>query len=252
MRVEADGISEVARGVVRITRAGVNCHLLVTDDGITLIDAGLPGMWSLLGDALATAHATPADIDAVLLTHGHFDHVGMAARLRGAHGTAVHVHPDDQRLARHPYRYEHEDPRWRYPLRYPRTIPLFARLAAAGALTVKGVDAEPTITPGVAIDVPGRPVAIASPGHTKGHCGFFLPDSGLLFSGDALVTLDPYSGRVGPRMVARAATADVNENRRALAALAGTGARLVLPGHGLPDDRGIRWAVAAAVVEPVA
>jgi len=252
MRVEPDGISEVARGVIRIQQAGVNCYLVAADGGLTLIDAGLPRMWGLLGEALATVGATAADIDAVLLTHGHFDHVGMAARLREKHRTAVRVHPDDQRLARHPYRYEHEDPRWRYPFRYPRTLPLLARLTLAGALTVKGVDAEPVIEPGAEVDVPGRPLAIASPGHTKGHCGFLLPGAGVLFSGDALVTLDPYSGRVGPRMVARAATADVAENRRGLAALAATDAKLVLPGHGRPDERGIRWAVAAAVVEPVA
>lgn len=252
MRTETEGISEVHRGVIRIQKAGVNCYLLTTAEGITLIDAGLPGMWSLLEQALQTVGATPSDIDALILTHGHFDHVGMAARLHANHATRVRVHPDDRHLARHPYQYRHEDPRWRYPIRYPRAVLGLTRMALAGALTVKGVDAEPTIEPGKVVDVPGRPVAIGSPGHTDGHCGFLLPDAGVIFTGDALVTLDPYSGRVGPRMVARAATADVAENRRALSALAATGARLVLPGHGLPDDRGIRWAVAAAVVEPVA
>lgn len=252
MRSEAEGFSEVSRGVIRIQKAGVNCYLLVTSDGITLIDAGLPGMWTLLEQALQSVGATPSAIDTVILTHGHFDHVGMAARLVAEHRTRVSVHPDDRDLARHPYRYAHEDPRWRYPLRYPATIPLLTRMALAGALTVKGVDAASAIHPGTTLDVPGSPVPIASPGHTAGHCGFFLPDAGVLFTGDALVTLDPYSGRTGPRMVARAATADVGQNRRALAGFAATDARLVLPGHGRPDDRGIRWAVAAAVVEPVA
>ena len=252
MRAEKEGFTEVSRGVIRMQKAGVNCYLLVTPDGITLVDAGLPGMWTLLGEALGSVGATPAHIDTVVLTHGHFDHVGMAARLVGEHRTRISVHPADRQLARHPYRYAHEDARWRYPLRYPAAIPLLTRMALAGALHVDGVDAASAIHPGTTLDVPGSPVAIASPGHTAGHCGFFLPDAGVLFTGDALVTLDPYSGRVGPRMVARAATADVGENRRALAAFAATDARLVLPGHGLPDDRGVRWAVAAAVVEPVA
>jgi glyoxylase-like metal-dependent hydrolase (beta-lactamase superfamily II) len=252
MRAETDGVTQVARGVLRIQKADVNCYLLHTDEGLTLIDAGLPTMWPLLEQALESVGATVDDLSAVVLTHGHFDHVGMAARLRRDHHARVQVHPDDQRLARHPYRYEHEDPRWVYPFRYPRALPVLLRMTAAGALNVKGVDAEPTVRPGEPVDVPGHPVAIASPGHTAGHCGFFLPDAGVLFTGDALVTLDPYSGRTGPRMVARAATADVAENRRRLAAFADTDARIVLPGHGLPYDRGIRWAVAAAVVEPVA
>jgi glyoxylase-like metal-dependent hydrolase (beta-lactamase superfamily II) len=252
MRAETDGVSQVARGVLRIQKAGVNCYLLHSDDGITLIDAGLPGMWPLLEQALESVRATPDDIAAIVLTHGHFDHVGMAARLRREHDVRVQVHPADQELARHPYRYDHEDPRWPYPFRYPKALPMLLRMTAAGALNVKGVEAEPVVTPGQPVDVPGRPVAIASPGHTAGHCGFFLPDVGVLLTGDALVTLDPYSGRTGPRLVARAATADVAENRRRLSTLAETDARLVLPGHGLPYDRGIRWAVAAAVVERVA
>ncbi len=252
MRAETDGVTQVAKGVLRIQKAGVNCYLIHTAEGITLIDAGLPRMWPLLEQALESVGATASDVSAVVLTHGHFDHVGMAARLIDAHGARVKVHPDDRDLARHPYRYAHEDPRWPYPLRYPAAVPLLARMTAAGALSVKGIDAEPVVRPGEAVDLPGNPVAIASPGHTAGHCGFFLPDSGVLFTGDALVTLDPYSGRTGPRLVARAATADVAEDRRGLANLADTDARLVLPGHGLPFDRGIRWAVATAIVEPVA
>lgn len=252
MRAETDGVTQVARGVLRIQKAGVNCYLIHTPDGITLIDAGLPKMWPLLEQALESVRARPSDISAIVLTHGHFDHLGMASQLIGEHGTRAKVHPADQRLARHPYRYAHEDPRWPYLFRYPKALPLIARIAGAGALTVKGIDAEPVVRHGEAVDVPGGPVAIGSPGHTAGHCGFFLPDAGVLFTGDALVTLDPYSGRTGPRLVARAATADVAENRRSLAALADTDARLVLPGHGLPFDRGIRWAVATAIVEPVA
>jgi glyoxylase-like metal-dependent hydrolase (beta-lactamase superfamily II) len=75
---------------------------------------------------------------------------------------------------------------------------------------------------------------VFSPGHTYGHCALHLPDRDVLLVGDALVTLDPYTGRTGPRIVAGAATADSDLALRSLDALAGTGARLVLPGHGEP------------------
>jgi len=245
-RTEPSGTEQVSKHVTRVQRAGVNLYLIHSGDGITMVDAGLPGMWRELSCALQSIGAIPRDIRAILLTHGHFDHVGVAARLHEEHGVPIYVHPGDRALARHPYRYDHEAPRWSYPFRYPASLPLQARMLASGALWVKGVEAKGDLRPGVAVDVPGRPVPVASPGHTYGHCGLFLPDDGIIFSGDALVTLDPYTGRTGPRMVARAATADVAMNLVALANLAETDAELVLPGHGRPHAGGIRQAVDAA------
>nr|WP_315269203.1 MBL fold metallo-hydrolase [Microbacterium lemovicicum] len=246
MASEREGVTQVAPGVLRIHRATVNCYLVVTSAGITLVDAGLPGMWRTLGEALASVGATPEDISAVVLTHGHFDHVGLCRRLRLDHGVVSHVHPSDRRLVQHPYRYEHERPRWAYPVRFPRAIPLLVRLTAAGALTVKGTEAQDDVRPGEALDVPSGLVPIFSPGHTDGHCAYLLPERGILLSGDALVTVDPYTGRAGPRMVARAATADVAENVHSLRRLAQTDASLVLPGHGAPFRGGIRRAVEQA------
>ena len=53
-----------------------------------------------------------------------------------------------------------------------------------------------------------------------------------MIAGDAVVTLDPYTGRTGPRIVARAATADSERALRSLDALAATDAGTVLVGHG--------------------
>lgn len=63
-----DGIREVADGVMMITRAVTNSYLVTTDDGILLIDAGLPRSWSLLTHALTALRATPDDLVSVLLT----------------------------------------------------------------------------------------------------------------------------------------------------------------------------------------
>ena len=238
-------ISEVAPGIFRLCVADVNCYLIRSSDGLTLIDAGLPGTRRPLRRLLDTLGAQERDIDAVVLTHGHFDHVGVASHVRGQ-GARVLVHSRDARLARHPYSYRPASPRIPYVLTHPGGIPVIGRMAAHGALTVRGVDALGRVHDGQRVDAPGAPVALWTPGHTDGHCAFLLEDRGILLAGDALVTLDPYTGERGPQIIARAATADTTTALRSLQALADTSARLVLPGHGEPWRDGAAAAVDAA------
>ena len=94
--------------------------------------------------------------------------------------------------------------------------------------------------------VPGSPHVVFTPGHPLGHCALHFPDRDALIAGEALVTLDPYTAARGPRLVARAATADSERNLRSLDALAQTQARTVLVGHSEPWTEGIESAVAQA------
>lgn len=237
----SDGVREVADGVLMITRALTNSFLVATDDGLILIDAGLPRSWPYLVAALAAHRSGPDDLVSVVLTHGHFDHVGTVDRLQRAHRVPIHVHEADVPLVRHPYRYDREASRLLYPLRHPGGIPALAKMARAGALSVRGGDALGDIRPGEPLR--GGLVPIATPGHTYGHTAFHLPDRDLLFTGDALVTLDPYTGRAGPQIVARAATADSATALSVLAALTETRAGTLLPGHGDPWTAGVQHAV---------
>lgn len=79
MQHESAGYETVAHNVLRVHRAGVNLYVVLGDEGVTLIDAGLPGSWRPLMRALRSVAAGPKDIRAVVLTHGHFDHVGLCA-----------------------------------------------------------------------------------------------------------------------------------------------------------------------------
>jgi glyoxylase-like metal-dependent hydrolase (beta-lactamase superfamily II) len=100
-------------------------------------------------------------------------------------------------------------------------------MTAAGALTVHGVtDTAPL--PDLAY-LPGSPVLVETPGHTDGHVAFHLPGRDVLFTGDALVTLDPYTGYTGPQIVAGAATADSTTALASLRSLELTGAGTLLP-----------------------
>jgi glyoxylase-like metal-dependent hydrolase (beta-lactamase superfamily II) len=155
------------------------------------------------------------------------------------------VHESDVALVRHPYRYDHEASRALYPLGHPGGLPILARMVLAGALAVRGVTAHGDILPGVPLL--GGIVPIATPGHTLGHVALHLPDRDVLFTGDALVTCDPYTGRPGPQIVARAATADSATALAVLSVLSASGARTVLPGHGEAWTGTVADAVAGAL-----
>jgi len=242
----------VAEGVHRVSEAFVNFYLVESADGLTLVDSGLPAMWKSLAESVRGLGHGIGDIKAVVLTHAHFDHLGLAHRLHSEFKVPVWVHGGDSFIARHPYRYQHEKSRFVFSLSHPKGLPVLASMTRAGALRVKGVD-ELTLFPAQSgtLPVPAQPEVVFSPGHTAGHCGLYLRDRDVLFSGDALVTLDPYSGRTGPRIVAGAATMDSRQNLDTLTQLAQTGASLVLPGHGEPWTGGIGEAVAAARREAV-
>jgi len=104
------------------------------------------------------------------------------------------------------------------------------------------------LVPDEVVPVPGRPLTIHTPGHTDGACVFYLADRQALITGDTLVTLDPYTGRRGPRIVARAATHDGAQAFGSVDKLRALDADHVLPGHGAMWTTGIDAAVEAARV----
>jgi len=244
--VEHGTLTEVADRVYRVGHAYVSCYLVEEDGRLLLVDAGLPRVWPLLGRAVRQIGRTPRDLVGVALTHAHFDHIGVAARLQDRLGIPVWAHVDDHTLAAHPYRYAHESPRLRYPLRYLGGAKILASMARAGALTVPGVRGVTAYAADGPLDLPGRPLVLPTPGHTYGHVALHLPDRDALLTGDALVTLDPYTGREGPQVVAGAATADSAQALASLDVIAATGASVLLPGHGEPWRDGAASAVALA------
>ncbi len=225
-----------------------NWYLIEDDDRLTVVDAGLPCSWDSLHAALARLGRSPVDIAAVVLTHGHFDHMGFAERARAELGVPVYVHENDVPLTSHPWRYDHERARAPYFTTQTRAFPIFATYLRHRAFWPSPLAEVVRFSDAETLDIAGSPRVVPTPGHTLGHCALHFPDRDAVIAGDAIVTLDPYTGQTGPRLVARAATVDSERNLRSLDALARTEASTVLVGHGEPWTGGIEAAVAQARV----
>jgi glyoxylase-like metal-dependent hydrolase (beta-lactamase superfamily II) len=235
----------VAPGVHRVEDAYTNWYLLEQDGRVTIVDCGVPSSWDSLEDALGRIGRSRSDVEAVVLTHAHFDHVGFAERARTELGVPVYVHKNDVPLTKHPWRYDHERRRSYYFATQVKALPIVATFLRHRAFWPPPIGEVVRYSKG-ALPVPGEPRAIFTPGHTLGHCSLHLPDRDVLIAGDAIVTLDPYTARTGPRLVARAATVDSERNLHSLDKLADTGAGTVLTGHGEPWTGGIESAVEQA------
>jgi len=243
----------LAPGVHRVGDQLINYYLVEDRDGLTLVDAGLPAFWPGLVAAVGRIGRTPEDIRAVLITHGHLDHIGLAERLRTGVGAEIWVHQADAPILGEPLR---TSKYWRaersllpYALRRPTALRGPLHLARRGALRTRAVRRLRTFTGRAVLDVPGRPLAVPVPGHTVGSTAYLFADHGVVFTGDALVTHDSVTGERGPRLISPAFTqnsAAALGSLRTLAELDTRAADLVLTGHGDPWPHGLAEAVARA------
>src|SRR5689334_22595426 len=89
------GVREVVDGVFEVRLGYVNVHLVVTDDGVVLVDTGLPRRSARIDAALGRLRRQIGDVRTVLLTHHHTDHIGNVADIRRRSGASVVVHAAD-------------------------------------------------------------------------------------------------------------------------------------------------------------
>jgi glyoxylase-like metal-dependent hydrolase (beta-lactamase superfamily II) len=106
-----------------------------------------------------------------------------------------------------------------------------------GAMDDPGVPEATDFGEADVIDVPGRPVPIATPGHTSGHTAYLVPGARVLLTGDALITGHPLSSVVGPQDLIGFFHHDADAMDASLDVIAEIGADAIVPGHG-PVFRG--------------
>jgi glyoxylase-like metal-dependent hydrolase (beta-lactamase superfamily II) len=243
-------LSSPAPGVWRAGDALVNFYIVADGSSLTLVDAGLPGHWDQFAAAVSMLGRSLSDVRAVLVTHAHPDHSGVAERIRGIAGARVWVHALDAPTLTVPPTMNRvwESVRDLLPyLRYgPKALRGPLHLLRNGAFRLQPVREVATFGHDQELDVPGGPRAIHVPGHTPGSSAFVFERNGVLFTGDALVTADTAIGKVGPRVLCGAFTLDTQQALLSLHRLAASNSRLILPGHGEPWAEGAAEAVRMA------
>ena len=221
----------VGDGVYRLGDRLVNWWLVVEKRAATVVDAGLPGHYAqLLG--LLDALGLPVDaVEAVVVTHGHLDHVACIAPLRNDTDVEVYVPEGDLELATAKPR---PDPKMLRHSLNPSGLRTTVSYMRQGVLRAKPVVSAKTLSDGERLDLPGGLRFREAAGHTAGG-GIFERERGdVVFSGDVLVTLDPFSGRTGPMTLPAFDNVDHPRAVQALDAVARSGAASILPGHGEP------------------
>jgi glyoxylase-like metal-dependent hydrolase (beta-lactamase superfamily II) len=222
------------REEVKDTNMGVTCYLIVHPKGILLYDTGLnDGLagrplyenvlegygqlkFQTLGGQLADIGLTPANVDYLVISHYHWDHVGNAGDFAGATWL---VYPGDR---------EHMFSKT------SRSYPWFVQYAALEHSKTKLLSGD--------YDVfgDGTAVVLATPGHTEGHCSLLVR---LKNTGPVVLSGDLYhypEERTLNRMPEEEKTSGTVESRRKVEELVRqTGAQLWI-GHSMDFFRTVR------------
>ena len=179
-----------------------NCYIVYTEDTKKAVIIDPAADSRRIGTELSDLGVTP---EAVLLTHGHFDHMLAADSLRKDYQIPVCVHKEDAELLQNP------------DLNCSRQ---FLHMSYA-------ISADEELEDGQNLRfLDGALTVISTPGHTEGSCCYYAKKENILFSGDTL-----FQGSVGRTDLptGRAAQLPVSIKEKLFVLPEDT---LVLSGHG--------------------
>ncbi len=217
---------QIVPGLYAIPLGIVNAFYLDDPEGGVLIDTGFPKNADKILAALAGLSKKPGDIRHILLTHTHADHIGSAAALVKASGSArTYMHPLDAPIA--------EAGRGFRPMRPAPGLRnrLFAgfihfRVHTLG-MTVEPCHIDARVEDGAVLPLAGGITAVHAPGHCLGQLAFHWPrHGGVLFAADSCGN--------APKLDWSIAYEDIAEGERSLHKLARLDFEVACFGHGKP------------------
>ncbi len=144
---------------------------LIYGSRICLIDTGVSSAETIIFDYLRNTGRSPEEIDMIILTHSHPDHIGAVQSIKESTGCVIAAHPREKNWI------EDVDLQCR-----ERPVPGFYSLVG-GSVNIDYLVEEGDILDlgdGLSIEV------IHTPGHSEGSISLWLPADRALFSGDAV------------------------------------------------------------------
>jgi glyoxylase-like metal-dependent hydrolase (beta-lactamase superfamily II) len=208
---------------------GVNVFLLV-DNKLTLVDTGIKGQSQRILLAIRGLGYSPSDVGSIIVTHHHLDHTGNLATLKRITGATVMAHASDA-----PYiSGSLADPGPAKPTWRTQLLGFMQRAIASEPAIVDQVLGE-----GDELPVLGGLRILHVPGHTEGSIALFLPDRGLLLTGDII------SNRSRLGLPSREYTVDMAREIGSVKRLASLDFDSAGFGHGRPILHGASAVIAA-------
>lgn len=172
---------KVAADVTRLRFLMVNLYFAGQQDEWVLVDAALEGSANEIVKTAEEVFGVGAKPKAIILTHGHFDHIGAFPELFDAWDVPVYAHPSEMPFITGRSDYPPPDP----------TVGKGAMALLSFTYPNKGIDlgarAQNLPDDGSIPHMPGWRW-IHTPGHTPGHVSLFRDSDRLLIAGDAFVT----------------------------------------------------------------
>lgn len=224
---------EVAPGVASMRCAMVNVAVIGDRSGWILLDAALAGYAGAIRQAAAERFGADSRPEAIVLSHGHFDHVGSLETLLETWDVPVYVHRLEMPYLTGRSPYPPPD-----PLVGGGSMALLSRLYPRGPIDLGARVRELPADGSVPSAREWR--WIHTPGHTPGHVSLFRDRDRTLLSADALITTKQESMMAvlaqrcelhGPPAYF---TPDWDSARDSVRALAKLDPALVVAGHGQP------------------
>jgi glyoxylase-like metal-dependent hydrolase (beta-lactamase superfamily II) len=195
-----------------------NTYLIVEDEGLTLIDAGLPGSARKILGFISSLGLNPQHLKRILITHSDWDHVGSLQPLQKASGARIFASKmEAEALAQG---------RSSRSIALPASTPFLRRLKRF-FFRAPRIRVDEILADGQVLPILGGLQVIDTAGHCPGHISFFAASKGLLFCGDSMVTEDDRI--LGSRPVF---TWDAAMAHAAVKKQAALGARILCSGHG--------------------